>query len=200
MKARKNIALLGVIGVSILTLVGCGNAPSANGSSPTSATKSHTGTNNNKVPSLTNTTKNAAKQSGASNSTITLYQNPDFIVQSKSKQYTSYFDGMVNVETSNQLSQEETGGHSPWKTSPIYVAVYGTQNFAPNSDGIKQISETSKLFTGTYNGTNVTYSLVSSTQNTAKVVEAGLPYSLIVELYKPLDHHYWLIDKIQLYS
>lgn len=196
MNSHKNMAVLGVVGISILVLAGCSNAASTNRSSKTVATKGHSG-NDNADPLQMNPTKDVVNQTGAGNSIITIYHNPDFLVQSKSKQYTSYFSGLIHVETTKQMSQEEKGGHSPWRASPIYVAVYGTQNFAP-LDEIKQISDTPTLFTGKYNHAKVTYSLVSSTTNAAKVVEKGLPYSLAIDLYRPFNHHYWLIDKIQL--
>lgn len=141
---------------------------------------------------------NASNGTGTSGNAVTVYRNPNFLAQGKGAQYTSYFDGTVSVETSAQMAQEENGGHSPWKASPIYVAVYGTQNFAPDANGLTQVSNTSNKFVGMYRGAKVTYSLRSSTGNSAQVTEQGLPYSLSVGLYKPVHHNYWLIDSVQL--
>ncbi|GMA50708.1 hypothetical protein GCM10025857_20650 [Alicyclobacillus contaminans] len=187
-------ASLTIVGI----LAGCGLA--GNGPSETTnvTNTETTATNNSGSTSSNLSAPTTSKQTNEMNTdAITIYTNPNFLPQSKGQEYTSYFDGTVVVETSNQMSQEEKGGHSPWKASPVYVALYGTQNFAPDGS-IIQTSDTSKEFVGTYHGVKVTYTLLSSTGHTAKVVEKGLPFSLTIDLYKPLHHYYWLIDGVQM--
>lgn len=130
---------------------------------------------------------------------IVIYNNPNFLAQIKGSIYTSYFDGEVTSETAKQLTQDEQGGHSPWRDSPLLVSVYGTQNFTPDSNGpMNQTSLTSKEFVGTYRGHEVTYTLVSSSTQTAAVVEKGLSFGMTIDLYKPLHHYYWMIDQVQI--
>lgn len=190
---KNNSVLLGMtLLTSILGLAGCStNTSSGNPPSQT-----------NVLPktSIAPTAKELVQKTypSTNDGSVTIYTNPSFMAQSRGQAYTGYFAGTVTTETSKQLAQAETGGHSPWKASPIDVAVYGTQNFAPN--GTQQMSETAKQFVGTYNGTKVTYTLTSSTKQTATVIEKGLPYGLTVHLYKPVHHRYWLIDQVTLDS
>lgn len=128
---------------------------------------------------------------------IMIYYNPNYLVQSNGSKYTSYFAGEVYSETSAHMSQMEAGGHSPWKADPIYVAVSGTGNFAPNGE-VTQVSDSAKEFVGTYQGKKVTYRLDSTTGQTATVVERGLSNELTIKLYKPKNHHYWLIYLVEL--
>ena len=180
------VAVMGVI-------VGCGTAN--HGAVQTNKTVTTNTSSTKSVSTLTNT---AVLHQTQDNHSIVIYKNLQASAQRKGGQYTSYFGGTVSTVTSKQLSQEEGGGHSPWKGSPIDVAAYGTQNFAPSSNGFQQTSETSKELVGTCNGKKVTYKLVSAMKNEAKVVERGLPYGLTVELYKPVNHTYWFIDGVQL--
>lgn len=185
-----------VITVAVMGVIaGCGTAN--HGAMQTNKTVTTNTSATNSASTLTNT---AVLHQTQDNHSIVIYKNPQASAQRRSGQYTSYFGGTVSTVTSKQLSQEESGGHSPWKGSPIYVAAYGTQNFTPNSKGFQQISETSKELVGTYNGKKVTYKLVSATNRQAKVVERGLLYSLTVDLYKPVNHTYWFIDGVQLNS
>ena len=151
----------------------------------------NTASQNQVSPSKLNSGNSVAKTD------IMIYYNPNYLAQSNGSNYTSYFAGEVYSETSAHMSQMEAGGHSPWKADPIYVAVSGTGNFAPKGE-VTQVSDSAKEFIGTYQGRRVTYRLVSTTEQTATVVERGLPYGLTIKLFKPMHHRYWLIYRVDL--
>lgn len=137
---------------------------------------------------------------------ITIFNNPDYVEQSRGTDYIYWYGGNVGYESASQMKKMDEGGHSPWQTGALLVAVYGTEGFLPPNQYAKQTSSMKDVNTwkGKYKGATIIYHVVSTTKETninpatATVKETGLSHDLMIYLYKPLRQYRWLIYKVVL--